>query len=197
MQHNPDLPNNHISKLSSMESKKLISYRFQLLERCIKLDIPITDELLELVETDKNLLTFNGRVSSFEHRLKPISRNTVNNHGMLNSLQEMRKQARRALNEKRAIENNQALSEQLATENSQAPNQQKKETKASLKADRDRLNLENNQLTSELASLRSAYRELLREVNAKLPLDEKVKKIVEVHNKNSVIRSTGPLRIVK
>lgn len=183
MPHNPDLPNNHISRVSSIESEEKINRRFLLLERCIKRDIDITDELLELVETDKNLLAFNGNIADFE--LKPVSRNTVNSHGKLQSLQAARIRARKA------------LTEQPATENNQAQNPPKKETKTSLRADKERLNIENHQLTSELASLRSAYRELLREVSAKLPFDEKIKKIVEVHNKSSVIRNAGLLRVVK
>ncbi len=182
MTHNPNLPDNHISKVSSMESVEKINRRFLLLERCIKRDIDITDELLELVETDKNLLAFNGKISDFE--LKPISRNTVNSHGKLHSLHAARIRAR------------EALKKQPATENNLTPNQHQKETKASLKADKERLNIENHQLTSELASLRSAYRELLREVSSKLPFDEKIKKIVELHNKSSVIRNAGLLRVV-
>lgn len=185
MSHNGELPKNHISIVSSAESKEQISRRFSLLERCAKRDIEITDDLLELLETDKNLFSFSGKVSDFN--LEPIARNTVKNHGKLNSLQAVRIRARKAVIKDVVVDD---------TSHNEDPNPQK-ETKASLKADKTRLQGELHQRDSELATLRSAYRELLKEVNAKLPLDRSVAAIVENHNKASIIRDNVRLKVVK
>ncbi|MFA0562756.1 hypothetical protein AB4559_03280 [Vibrio sp. 10N.222.51.C8] len=185
MPHNRELPKNHISKVSSAESKEQINRRFSLLERCTKGDIEITDDLLELLETDKNLLSFSGKVSDIS--LLPVARNTVKNHGKLTRLQTERIRARESVTIETAVDD---------TSDTEAP-KHKKDTKASLKADKVRLQDDLNQRDSELATLRSAYRELLKEINAKLPNDRGVAAIVENHNKASVIRDRVHLRVVK
>lgn len=160
-----------------MESKEKIDIRLKLLKACIKGDIEITEEILEVLDTDKSLLTFAGEISSIG-TFTPIPRNTVVNHGQLANMQNLRAQAKYALTKRLQIED--------SPPNKDEPS--KKETKTSLKADKTRLEREVNALNSELASIRSAYRQLLKEVQHKLPFDKKVAEIVKSHNQSSIER---------
>ncbi len=185
MPNNKQMSRNHISNTSSLLSKSKIETLFSFLEHCRKSNVEATDELIALLESDNNLLTFKGSLLDF--KFEPISRNTVRNHGKLPSLQAARKRALKAVTATPEADSN--------SDDNQVSS--KKETKATLKAEKDRLKDETAHLKSELASLRSAYRELLKHVECKLPSDPEIAKIVDSHKKYSVLRDGSHLRVVK
>ncbi|MGR3040270.1 hypothetical protein ABMY36_09540 [Vibrio vulnificus] len=187
MQHNK-MPSNHQSNVAKKVSENQIELRFKLMKAISKKkhSIKITEEIMMAMESDKALLAFSGVVDGVSlecgmNKFHPITRNTVKSHGKLPRIQLLRKEA---------------LSNLLYRENSdEAPTISKNKT---VKAEeQEELKLQVQSLNSDLASLRSAYRDLLQAVKNKLPFDPDIESIVRLHNQSSIMRKGVSMKVVK
>lgn len=187
MQHNK-MPSNHQSNVSKKISADQIDLRFKLMEAIVSKDhyIEITDEIIKAMESDKALFCFSGVVDGVNldsglYKFQPITRNTVKSHGKLARMQLRREEAFNSLNFKAEDDSDTTSIHLNLTIEQELEGQKELELR----------------LTSELVSIRSAYRELLQVVKNKLPLDPDIDSIVRLHNQGSIMRKRVPMKVVK
>jgi len=181
---NINITKNHTSQKGKSRSSTQISLRFQLLDDCNNERIVITDDIRDALQSDKAFVEFTYETGYEDGDIKAIALNTVRSHGKLAKMQRLRGKVHNKL---QAIVLAPAESKSDETSKPKTP---KKETKTSLKADKEQLEECNDQINAQLITLRSAYKELLVAVKRELPYNDEIKKIIGLHNKSSLIRKS-------
>ncbi|EGQ7714458.1 hypothetical protein CGH02_24180 [Vibrio parahaemolyticus] len=187
MQHNK-MPSNHQSNVSKKISADQIDLRFKLMEAIVSKDhhLEINDEIIKALESNKALFCFSGVVDGVSldsglDKFQPITRNTVKSHGKLARMQLRREEAFSSLNISTEDDSDTTSMHLNLTIEQELEGQKELELR----------------LTSELASVRSAYRELLKVVKNKLPFDPDIESIVRLHNQSSIMRKGVSMKVVK
>ncbi len=189
---NITLSNNHISQVTKKNSLKQIELRFKLLDACLSKNIKITDKVVDAIDCDKNLFELSGTFENIGN-IDSISRNTINKYGKLSIISRKRIEVKKFIAEINSSVDDNPISTPVPPQNQTS----KKQTKASLIEDNYKLLKTIENLSSELISLRTAYRTLLRQVEIRLPDDKDINNIINEHSNYSIIRYNKHLKVIK
>lgn len=189
---NITLSNNHISQVTKKNSLKQIELRFKLLDACLSKTIKITDKVVDAIDCDKNLFELSGTFENIGD-IESITRNTINKYGKLSIISRKRIEVKKIIAERNNSVGDNPVSTSLPPQN-QTKN---KQTKTSLKEENYHLLKTIENLSSELISLRTAYRTLLKQVEIRLPGDKDINDIINEHSNHSIIRYDKHLKVIK